>query len=56
MKAVDILGDEHEAVAQTLLDFGQSPVARVRFHRLRLIPPHRIEAPHELGITVEAFG
>src|SRR5262249_29109544 len=55
-KAVDVLGGEREGVAEALLQFGKSEMARVWLHLADVFPPCVVKAPDEFGIAAEAFG
>ena len=56
VEPVHVLGDEEEAVAHAGLGHGESGVAGVRAHPLRLPPPLGVEAPDEPGVFFEALG
>ena len=56
VQAIDVLSHEQEVVAKPGLDRGQSAMARVWLHGLRLLAPKRIELPHQFGIAGEALG
>jgi hypothetical protein len=56
VKAVHVLGDEQEAVAEAGFHVRERLVPGVRRALARAPAPLRVEAPDELGILLEAFG
>ena len=52
VKVVYVLGADEEAILQSVLNFREGEVRRVRFGRRSHTPPHRVELPHQPGIAM----
>jgi hypothetical protein len=56
VKVGHVLGAEEKTILQSVFKFGEGEVRGIRLGFRSHTPPHGIELPHELGITMPSFG